>query len=221
MIKVVPAWMGNQEYQLDIETDTAGVAAVDIYFLAYRKLYYAGRTTIGQSFMTIPDTVPYGPTQVHAVGLDAAGSVLDASAGHFIIHEDGARNSPFVINMTRSQVEIDPEYSQNISGYRLVIKVEDAVGLPKKIFLFRKNNDWDYDVGDEFQGVCRPGDFDKYPEEVPAAGEMYRKAVIDVTSPDAAELETLWNLVQRDTKQLLESLKANANLGDVENVTVT
>jgi hypothetical protein len=216
MIRIVPAWNGERNYQIDIDTDNALVDSVDVFLVAYRRLYAVGTTAVGQSFMTIPADIPYGPVMFHAVGRDAGGAVVETGVGHYAIHEGGINESPFWVQLVRNEMKKTP-YTEQVSGYRMRVEVVDAYGLPKKLFLFKLNRDWKYDVGDEFQGVCRPGDFDDYPEEMPAPGGVfYRKSYIDLSTPLSAELDELWHHINGDVRQLIRTMAANSVLETAE-----
>lgn len=220
MIKIVPAWIDGRHYQMDITTDNPLVTRVDVYVSAYRQLYYVGETTLGQSFMDIPADIPFGPVLFNAMGKDAGGTVIENSYGHFAIHEGSVVESPFWVQLTRNEM-YDTPYTENVSGYRMRVDVTNANGLPKKLFLFKLNRDWKYDIGDEFQGVCRPGDFDAYPEEMPAPGTIfYRKSYIELSTPVSSELEELWFWIKADVQQLVKTLAANSVLETKEVETI-
>jgi hypothetical protein len=176
MLTIIPAWIGDGRYQLGITTDNAAVHTCSVYVVSYRQLYYVADVPPGQSEVELPAEIAYGAVMFHAIGMDASGAVVDIGPGHYTIHEANFRQSPFWVQLTRDEMAVVP-YTENISGYRLRVSVTDAYGLPKKLFLFKLNRDWKYDVGDEFLGVCRPGDFDAYPEEQPEPeGIFFRKA---------------------------------------------
>lgn len=220
MIEIIPAWLGDGKYQLDINTNNHDVTSVDVYVTAYRQLYYVGTTSTGQSIVSIPPEVPYGPILMHAIGRNPGGSVVDTGPGHYTIHEGDRSSSPFWVQLSRDEMTVAP-HDDTVSGYRMRVTVTDASGLPKKLFLFKLNRDWKYDVGDEFQGVCRPGDFDHYPEEQPdPEGVFFRKAYVDVTTPVSSELEDLWKHLRRDVNQLIRTMETNSVLETKEVVTL-
>jgi hypothetical protein len=139
------------------------------------------------------------------------------SPGPYSIYEGNRSDSPFWVSIERRSLEPEVAYTDKVSAYRMRIEITDSIGLPKKLFLYKLNRDWKYEVGDEFQGICRPGDFDKYPEEEPVPGEVFfRKSYVDVVAPNSQELEKLWDAIRADVQQLVWTLEANLTLGASE-----
>jgi hypothetical protein len=168
----------------------------------------------GELIYDLPAEVAYGPYSLFGL-LDDGGPPVGASdALGLVLRPPG---KAYAATLKREAVETGIDTLHDLTGYRLRIRVVEAVGLPRALFLFRRSRDGLGRVGNEFLSVCRPADLTEYPEGAPVgAPGKYRLDLIDVVTHRQAEMEEMWRLIRDDVGTLIETLESNRRLGDAE-----
>jgi len=126
----------------------------------------------------------------------------------------------YSIKLLRYSPTSEPEDNLLINhNYRMLIKVQQAIGLPPEIFLFQKNSKTTY----EFISVCLPIDLLKYPAVDPATEDFtkletrfFRHWQADIITRTAEELEDAWQQIITRTTFLIEEIKRLGHLSIAE-----
>lgn len=163
----------------------------------------------------IPAEVAYGPYTLFALLLDQNGAIKAVSGGYGLVFRD--QEKAYGVVLKREALGTDVRTQPDLTGYRLTLRVVEATGLPKALFLCRRTLDGLGRPGDQLLGVCRPADLVDYPEEAPDDGRgKYRKAVIDVVTHHQGELELMFESIRGDVERLVRTMESNRRLADAE-----
>jgi hypothetical protein len=121
------------------------------------------------------------------------------------------------------------EIKPNLQSYDLQVVVESAVGMPKEIFVFQRNvqpalpaNIVSGIPQDQFISLADPVDLEEFPTNQPdLAHEIpyFRVASVTLRFRDLTLLEETQAFIAQDIQDLVDALKAAANVALVEEVT--
>lgn len=122
---------------------------------------------------------------------------------------------PRGITIYRSEQETvtNPDFAE---GFRIVLRADDPLNMPKEIFLFRKElvNPETGAAADSFLGVCSPLDLSRYPANAPDPSRprpFFRKSEADVIVANQHDAQKFWQSVSQEVQDLIDQL----NLMDV------
>ncbi len=111
-----------------------------------------------------------------------------------------------------------------IQGFRMQVRAHDAVGLPNEIFVYRVQTvDPESSIQKaSFQNIASSADLEELPINGTTADSplLFRKTSIDVLFRSPITLEEAWELIQKDVKQLINTLDALDRLTVTDDVLI-
>lgn len=111
------------------------------------------------------------------------------------------------------------------TGFRIRVEVTDSVNMPLAIFRYFQRPD--SPNGEEvayFGGICTVEDLERYPENAPNLSDSpptFRLDYLDYVLHSAQQAKELWDIIQADIQQLIDSLDAMDDLEMLAPVVLT
>ena len=119
------------------------------------------------------------------------------------------------------------EKTTDVYSYLLKVEVLEATDMPTKIFVFQRRvasaNDAQANaLGDMFVSLADPVDLEEFPEDIAdPLNDMpyYRLSEVTLKFRSMTELQEVKDLIDADIQKLVNSLKAEATVIKMEDVT--
>lgn len=110
-------------------------------------------------------------------------------------------------------------------GFRLVVGVVEAGGMPKEVFIFQRKTGFGVSpITDVFQNLASASDLEEYPVGSPDPSQplrpFFRAAQVDLVFRSMSLMADAWRLIINDLSQLVETLNLMDNLTPAEEVTI-
>lgn len=133
-----------------------------------------------------------------------------------------------------AEIELTVRYTHEdqqggLQSYGLLVEALSATGMSDKIFVIQRSvpsaTDPEVDEPSEldtFQWIASPVELDQYPADAPdvqAGIPYYRVNTVRFSFRSPEELSDTLALIKTDVRKLIDALKAEAAISDVETVT--